>query len=443
MVQVPLVHPAHAVPAPRGVRRAAPMDLRTRVLGNGLTVASVRLPGFRTAAIGAFVRVGSRDEPAPLNGISHFLEHMAFKGTETRDARRISLEIERVGASMNAYTAKDHTAYHAVLLAEHMPVALDVIADVIRRSTFPADEIERERQVILQELGDAADDPESIAQDEFDLRAFPKQAFGRPILGSPRFVKRVTRDDFLGYLGAHYTAANMVVAAAGDVDHERFADAVAARFGDMPAGTPVTREAAHYVGGYRHVDDDYEQTSIALGWPVPARTDPSYPVYELLGELLGGGMSSPLFQSVREQRGLAYQIDAWTEGHDDCGTLQVTAGVAPRNLRVFFDVVCDELAALTRRIAPEDLERTHNQQATHLARSLERPMELAESVARDLLVHGRVLSPDERIATTIAIGEDALIAAAKDLLSRTPTLVLVGRAGRGDHHEAVRRRLGG
>ncbi|MEI7443524.1 MAG: pitrilysin family protein [Burkholderiales bacterium] len=431
-----------AQPRPGAAPGTAPMDLRTRVLPNGLTIASVRLPGFRTASVGAFVRVGSRDEPAHLNGISHFLEHMAFKGTETRDARRISLEIERVGASMNAYTAKDHTAYHATLLAEHMPVALDVLADVIRRSTFPAEEIERERGVILQELGDAADDPESIAQDEFDLKAWPRQAFGRPILGTARFVKRVTRDDFLGYLGAHYRASNMVVSAAGDVDHERFADAVERRFGDLPAGTPAEREAARYVGGYRHVDDDYEQTSIALGWPVPARTDPRYAVYELLGELLGGGMSSPLFQSVREQRGLAYQIDAWTEGHDDCGTLQVTAGVAPRNLRVFFDVVCDELVALTRSVAPEDLERTHNQQATHLARSLERPMELAETVARDLLVHGRVVSPDERIATTMAITADDLIAAARAMLAATPTLVLVGRAGRGDHHEAVRRRLG-
>jgi predicted Zn-dependent peptidase len=419
----------------------AAMDLRTRVLSNGLTVASVRLPGFRTAAVGAFIRVGSRDEPASLNGISHFLEHMAFKGTELRDARRISLEIERVGASMNAYTAKDHTAYHTVLLSEHMPVALDVLADVIRRSTFPPEEIERERQVILQELGDAADDPESIAQDEFDLKAFPKQAFGRPILGSPRFVRSVTRDDFRHYLDTHYAAGNMVIAGVGALDHEQFADQVERHFGDMPAGAAAPREAARYVGGYRHVDDDYEQTSIALGWPIPARTDPIYPTYELLGELLGGGMSSPLFQSVREQRGLAYQIDAWGEGHDDCGTLQVTAGVAPRNLRVFFDVVCTELTALTRRIAPEDLERTRNQQATQLARSLERPMELAETIARDLLVHGRVLSPDERIATTMGITDEALCAAASDLLSRTPTLVLVGRAGRGDHHEAIRRRL--
>ncbi len=417
------------------------MDLRTRVLPNGLTIASVRLPGFRTAAVGTFVKVGSRDEPAHLNGISHFLEHMAFKGTATRDARRISLEIERVGAMMNAYTAKDHTAFHTVLLAEHMPVALDVLADVVLRSTFPPDEIERERQVILQEIGEAKDDPESIAQDEFDLRAYPKQAFGRPILGNARFVKRVGRDDFRHYLGTHYFASNTVISAVGDIDHDRFADEVEKRFGEMPQGVRSQREAVRYVGGFRHVDDDYEQTSVALGWPAPARSDPSFPVYELLGELLGGGMSSPLFQAVRERHGLAYQIDAWTEGHEDCGLLQVTAGVAPRNLRLFFEVVCGEIRELTHRITPEDLERTRNQQATHLARSLERPMDLAETVARDLLVHGRVLSPLERIATTMAIGETELRQAARDLLSQPPTLVLVGRAGRGDHHSTVRRSL--
>jgi predicted Zn-dependent peptidase len=417
------------------------MDLRTRVLPNGLTIASVRLPGFRTAAVGTFVRVGSRDESAELNGISHFLEHMAFKGTATRDARRISLEIERVGAMMNAYTAKDHTAFHTVLLAEHMPVALDVLADVVLRSTFPPDEIERERQVILQEIGEAKDDPESIAQDEFDLRAYPNQAFGRPILGNARFVKRVGREDFRHYLGTHYFGSNTVVSAVGDIDHDRFADEVEQRFGDMPQGVRSQRETARYVGGFRHVDDDYEQTSVALGWPAPGRSDPAFPVYELLGELLGGGMSSPLFQAVRERHGLAYQIDAWTEGHDDCGLLQVTAGVAPRNLRLFFDVVCGEIRELTHRITAEDLERTRNQQATHLARSLERPMELAETVARDLLVHGRVLSPIERIATTMSIGESELRQAARDLLSQPPTLVLVGRAGRGDHHSAVRRSL--
>ena len=428
-------------PVPASTGATPSPDLRTVELPNGLTVASVRLNGFRTAAVGAFVRVGSRDESVSLNGISHFFEHMAFKGTSRRDARTLSLDIERVGASMNAYTAKDHTAYHAVLLPEHMPVALDVLADVIRGSTFPADEIERERQVILQEQGDSSDDPDSVSQDEFDLKAFPKQAFGRPILGTARFVRSVTREDFLDHMRAHYTADRIVVVGVGHIEHDVFAAQVTQHFGDMPRGTGLVRDPARYVGGFRHVEDDYEQTSVALGWPVPGRADPSWPVFELLGELLGGGMSSPLFQAVREERGLAYQVDAWTEGHEDCGLLQINAGVAPKNLRVFFDVVCDELLALTRRVKPEDLERTRNQQATALARSLERPMDLAESVARDLLLHGRVLTPDERIATTLAISAQDLSAAARTLLARSPTLVLVGRGGRGDHHAAVRRRL--
>ena len=418
------------------------LGLQTRVLANGLTVASVPLPGFRSVSVGAFIRVGARDEPEALNGLSHFLEHMAFKGTATRSARQISFEIERVGAVMNAYTAKDHTAYHATLLPEHLPVALDVLADVLLRSAFPPDEIERERQVILQEIGDAADDPESVAQDEFDLKAWPDQPLGRPILGGPRFVKRVVRDDFLNYLQTHYCAANLVLVAAGQVDPDRFADEVEKRFGALHRGHRADRVTARYVGGFRQVEDEFEQTSVALGWPIPGRTDPQYAVFELLGELLGGGMSSPLFQSVREQRGLAYQIDAWTEGHDDCGLLQITAGVAPRNLRVLLEVICDELQALTRSVSAEDLERTRNQQLTHLARSLERPMDLAEGVARDLLLHGRVITPAERMAVTRSIHAEVLQQAAARLIAQPPTLVLVGRAGRGDPYQKLRNRLG-
>jgi predicted Zn-dependent peptidase len=417
------------------------MDLSTHTLPNGLTVASVRLPGFRTAAIAAFVRAGSRNEPARLNGLAHFLEHMAFKGTSSRDARAIAIAIERVGAQMNAYTAKDHTAYHTVLLSEHTDVALEVLADVLRRSTFPPDEIERERGVILQELADAADDPEGVAQDEFDLRAFPRQAFGRPILGSPRAVRAVSRDDCIAYQQTHYTGCNMVVVGVGGIEHSPFLDQVARHFGDLPRGAPVPSDPVRYVGGYRHVDDDYEQTSIALGWPIPARADPNYPVFEMLGDLLGGGMSSPLFQSVREQRGLAYAVDAYAEGHEDCGTLLVTAGVAPRNLRLFFDVACEQIAALTDRIEPDDLERARNQYRTHLARRLERPLALAESIARDLFLHGRVVPIDEILYRSQQIDDAALRAAATEMLRAKPTLVLVGRAGRGDHHEAVRRRL--
>ncbi len=416
----------------------APLDFQSTTLPNGMRVASARLPGFRTAAIGAYIGVGSRDETAALNGLSHFFEHMAFKGTERRDARAISMAIEHVGGTINAYTAKDHTAYQTVLLAEYADTALDVLADVLARSVFPPEEIERERQVILQELGDAADDPDSVAQDAFDLLAYPKQALGRPILGSTRFVKRVSRDDFVAHQQRHCTAANMVVVGVGGLEHAAFVDLAARHFGDFPAGERTVRAPARYVGGFRHRDDDFEQTSVVLGWPVPARTDPRFPVYELLGELLGGGMSSPLFQSVREQRGLAYQIDAWTEGLDDSGILQVSAGVSPRNLRALLQVVCDELASATRVIADDDVERSRNQQATQLARSLERPATLAEWLARDLLMHDRIVPPHERLDDTLRIDAQALQSAAADMLQQPPTLALVGRVGRGDHYAAVR-----
>jgi predicted Zn-dependent peptidase len=418
-------------------------DLRNTTLPNGLRVATAAMPGFRTVALGAWLRVGSRDEPAALNGLSHFYEHMAFKGTAQRDARAITLEIERLGGSINAYTAKDHTACEALMLSPHADTALAVMADVLGRSVFPPDEIERERQVILQELGDAADDPESVAQDAFDALAFPRQALGRPILGRPRNVRRIARDDLLAHQARHCTGAGMVITAAGGVDHDAFVERVAHHFGGLPAGQPLARDRARWGGGYRHLDDDTEQTSVVLGWPVPGRDDPAHAIHELLAELLGGGMSSPLFQSVREQRGLAYQIDAWTDTLDDAGVLQVTAGVSPRNLGELLQVVLDTLVEAAARLDADDVERSRNQQAMRLARSLERPASFAEWLGRDLLAHGRVVPPSERLAQLQAIDEAALRRALAGMLESRPTLALAGRLGRVDPDAMLRVALGG
>jgi predicted Zn-dependent peptidase len=417
-------------------------DIRTTTLPNGLRVATATMPGFRTVAIGAWLRVGSRDEPAALNGLSHFYEHMAFKGTAQRDARAITLEIERLGGSINAYTAKDHTACEALMLSAHADTALAVMADVLGRSVFPPEEIERERQVILQELGDAADDPESVAQDSFDAVAFPRQALGRPILGRPRNIRRIGRDDLLAHQARHCTGAGMILTAAGGVDHDTFVAQVARYFGALPAGERLAREPARWGGGYRHLDDDTEQTSVVLGWPVPGRDDPAHAVYELLAELLGGGMSSPLFQSVREQRGLAYQIDAWTDPLDDAGVLQVTAGVSPRKLGELLQVTLDTIGEACARLDADDLERSRNQQAMRLARSLERPASLAEWLGRDLLAHGRVVPPSERLDQLQAIDEAGLRQALAQMLERPPTLALAGRLGRADPEALLRSALG-
>jgi predicted Zn-dependent peptidase len=417
------------------------MDLQTQRLSNGVTVASVSLPGFRSAAIGAFVRVGSRYEPARLNGLSHFLEHMAFKGTATRTAWQLALAVERVGASMNAYTAKDHTAYHTVLLSEHMPLTLDILADVLIRPSLPQNEIDLERRVILQEQSEAADDPDALAHDALDQKAFPKQGLGQPILGTPRLVRSITREDFLDYLQRHYCGCNLIVTGVGAIDHTTFATEVARHFDALPLGTPESAAPARYQGGFRHIDAAYEQTVVSLAWPIPGRLDPNYPAYELLGDLLGAGMSSPLFQAIRERRGLAYHIESWTESYQDCGLLHINAGLAPRHLRVFFDVLCDELLQLTHQIADEDLERTHHQFAMHWARTLERPLDLAEIVARDLMMAGVVTPPEHHLQRLQSIDTKTLQATLNTVLSYTPTLVQVGPAGRGDHYAHLRRRI--
>ena len=418
------------------------MDLQTRTLANGLTIASVRMPSFRTQAIAVFVRAGGRDEPARLTGLSHVLEHMAFKGTETRDAAALSMAIERAGASMNAYTTKNHTVFHVEALAEAEPVAIEALSDVVLRPSFPVDELERERRVIVQEIDEAADDPESLAQDAFDAVAFPKQPLGRPILGAPRQVRSVTRDDLVSYHDAHYTAPNLIIVGAGRLDHDRFAARVERHFGQLAAGRPTQREPARYVGGARHVDQDFDQSAVIIGWPVPGRTDPRFTTFELLTELLGGGASSPLFQSIRERHGLAYRVDAWLDSHDDGGTLQIAAGVSARSLNAFFDRTCEVLLAATEAIDPDDLERAHNQRAMLLAQREERPMELAEAIALDLMASGRIRTGEQRLADERAIGAETLMTALGELLAQPPSLALVGRGGRADLLAGLKRRLG-
>ena len=430
-------HPPSALPPATDV-----LDLQIRTLPNGLTIASVRMPAFRTQAMTVFVRAGGRDEPSRLTGLSHVLEHMAFKGTATRDAASLSMAIERAGASMNAYTTKDHTVFHVEALAEAEPVAIAALADVVLRPSFPADELERERQVIIQEIDEATDDPESLAQDAIDALAWPRQALGRPILGAPRQVRAVRREDLIAYHDTHYCGANLIVVGAGQLDHARFAERIEQHFGDLAPGIRTVRDAARYGGGSRHIDQDFDQTAVIVGWPTPPRGDPAFVACELLAELLGGGASSPLFQQIRERHGLAYRVDAWLDGHDDGGMLQIAAGVSSRNLIAFFDRVGEVLQAVAAGIDPDDLERTHNQRAMYLAQRQERPLDLAEAVALDLMTGGRVRSPDERQASERAIGADVLTAAMRHLLSRPPSLALVGRAGRGKLLARLGARLG-
>lgn len=415
------------------------VDVAHGRLANGLAYASVRLPGFRTACIGAYVRVGSRYEPPALAGVSHFFEHMAFKGTDRRDAYRIAVDAERAGAYMNAFTAKDHTGYYLHLPGEQGETAVELIADVLRHSVFPPEELERERHVVLQEMMEAEDDAEGIAQDEMDQAAFPRHSLGQPILGKKSVIRTIRRRDFMSYLRRHYSAPNIALVGAGSVDHAAFRRYADKYFGDLPPATVNRTEHATYRGGYRHRALDFGQTWLALGWPTLGRGAAHYPLYELLAELLGGGTASPLFQSLRERNGLAYAVSATIEGFEECGILQITAGVAPRNVSRALALVAEVLA---RPIDPDDFERARNQvRAHHLAR-LERPQSLAEAVGIALLTHGDVNALETRrlLLETVPLAEVESLR--RHLLAIPPALAIVGRAGRADHYERLCKRLG-
>jgi len=414
------------------------MNLKLETLANGLVFASAHLPGLRSAAIGVWLRVGARHEASEHAGLAHFMEHMAFKGTHRRDARQISFEAEHVGATMNAWTARDHTAYYVSLLGDQAPMAIDLLADVVRESTFPSDEIEREREVILQEIAESADDPQELAQHGFDQIAFPDQSLGRPILGDAGSIRLIDRACFKRWSDAHHVGRNLIVVGAGAVNHDEFRQQIATHFNDLPAGGLIARpQAACYVGGYRHHRGSFAQTTLALGWPIPGREDPRHLVFELLADLLGGGMSSPLFQSIRERHGLAYTVDAWVDIQDDCGVFQVSAAMAPRNLGAVLDLACAEVCRLAQSIDPRDVERVRNQHRAALWMSLERPLGMAESIARELLTRGAVPSVEEQIARVEAIGIDEFQRAAQDLLQTAPSLCVVGKAGREKPYERV------
>ncbi|HTZ37421.1 MAG TPA: pitrilysin family protein, partial [Stellaceae bacterium] len=268
------------------------MKIGQATLANGLRIVTDRVDTVETVSLGLWVDVGTRHEPAAVNGVAHFLEHMAFKGTERRSALAIAEEIEAVGGHLNAYTSRESTAYYAKVLKEDVGLALDILADILQHSTFEPDELERERTVILQEIGQAHDTPDDIVFDHFQERAYPGQAMGRPVLGAPEIIRGLSRDAVVGYLKAHYGAARMVLSAAGNLEHDAIVALADKLLGDMPAERAVSTEPARYVGGEHRQGRDLEQLHLVLGFPGVTLDDPDYYAAAVLSTAFGGGMSS-------------------------------------------------------------------------------------------------------------------------------------------------------
>jgi predicted Zn-dependent peptidase len=413
------------------------------VLSNGLRIVTDRIETVATVSLGLWIDVGTRHEPAKINGVAHFLEHMAFKGTKRRSALAIAEEIEAVGGHLNAYTSRESTAYYAKVLKEDIGLALDILADILQHSTFEPDELERERTVILQEIGQANDTPDDIIFDYFQECAFPDQAMGRPVLGSPKIIKKLSRKSVVGYLKDHYGASRMVLSAAGNLDHDRFVALADKLLGDMPADRAVTTEPARYVGGEHRQGRDLEQLHLVLGFPGLNLGDPDYYAASVLSTAFGGGMSSRLFQEVREKRGLVYAIYSFAHSYRDGGLFGVYAGTGEAEAAELLPVLCDEARKLDDGFAPPELARAKAQMKAGLLMSLESTSARCEQMAQHMLIHGTPFDPEDLIRRIDAVDDAAIGRVVALWRSASPTLVALGPVKRLEDFARLEARLNG
>jgi predicted Zn-dependent peptidase len=404
--------------------------IRVTRLPSGLTVVTERMDRVETVSLGAYVASGTRHELAEENGASHFLEHMAFKGTERRTAAMIAEEIEAVGGHINAYTAREQTAFYVKLLKEDTALGADIIGDILCHSAFEPNEFERERGVILQEIGQANDTPDDIIFDHFQETAFPGQPMGRPVLGTEPRIKDMQREVLMRYMRHHYTSANTVVAGAGNLEHDRFLDLVAQHFADLPSEPPPAATPGRYNGGEFREERDLDQVHIVLGFPSVGYADPDYYAAMLLSTVLGGGMSSRLFQEIREKRGLVYSIYSFSAPYLDGGLFGIYAGTGETEAAELMPVALDELAKIQEHVKPAELARARAQVKAGLLMSLESTGSRCEQLARQMQVFGRVIPTAETVAKIEAVTEADVQRAAARIFRARPTLAAMGPAGR-------------
>ncbi len=387
------------------------------------------MDAVETVSVGVFVDAGTRNEPVEINGVAHLLEHMAFKGTRRRSALDIVAEIEDVGGHLNAYTSREHTAYYAKVLKEHAPLAIDILADILQNSVFDPAELTRERSVVLQEIGQAHDTPDDLVFDNFQATAFPDQPLGRPVLGDAERVRTITRDAIVGYMNDAYGAESMVLAAAGMIEHEHLVALARALFRDLPDRKPLSNETANYGGG-AHLDDrGLEQVHLTIGFPGVGLHDEDLYAASVLSVLFGGGMSSRLFQEIREQRGLVYSIHSYCAHYSDCGLFGIYAGTGEQEVAELMPVLSGEIRRLAGSLEEGEVRRARNQLKAATLMSLESTTARAEQLGEQLLVYGRPIPVDEIVRRIETVDVEAVRRATKRIFAGTPTLAAIGPLG--------------
>lgn len=408
------------------------MTVDVTKLSSGLTVITDDMSHLETAALGVWTGVGGRDEKPNEHGISHLLEHMAFKGTTTRSSREIAEEIEAVGGDLNAATGVETTAYYARVMKADVPLALDVLSDILSNPIFDAKELECEKGVIEQEIGAAQDTPDDVVFEQLNELCYPDQPIGRSLLGTPETLERFNSDMLHGYLKTHYRGPDMVVAAAGAIEHGMVVAEVERRFAGLDAASPPEPAAAAFGhGGSRVVHRDLEQAHLTLAMEGVPQTDGSLFSLQVFTSVLGGGMSSRLFQEVREKRGLCYSIYTFHAPYADTGLFGLYTGTDPSDAPEMMEVVVDVISEAVETLTEAEIARAKAQMKAGLLMALESCSARAEQLARHMLVYGRPQSVGELMARIDAVSVESTRDAARGLLARSRPAVVALGSGRG------------
>ena len=379
------------------------MSAKVTQLANGLRVASDRMEGFRTAAIAVHVLVGGRHELASQNGTAHFLEHMAFKGTKRRSAIQISETIEHVGGYLNAATGKEATSYYVGGLGENAPLALDLLSDIILNSTMEPEDIELERGVILNEIGEYEDSPTDSLFEALQRTSYPDQPFGRPIIGTADLVSSIGRSDIREFVTEHYVPGRMILTAAGDVDHDQLVDMAAGLFDQSDPGSDFRPEQCRFSGGEHRESRDIEQAHFALAFEAPAVRDPQDAAARVFAVALGGGASSRLFVEARERRGLCYSISAHAVPYSDTGTLTIHASTGRDEIKELANLCIDEIRKSPDVLTEDEITKARNQIRVAILTGNENPMHRSERMGALLSILGRLEDIDETMARYDAV----------------------------------------
>ncbi len=419
------------------------MTIELHTLSNGLRIVTEHMPGLHSASIGIWVQAGGRHERIEQNGIAHFLEHMAFKGTKSRSSLQIAEAIEDVGGYINAYTSREATAYYARVLENDVPLALNVLADILLNPVMSDADVEIERGVILQEIGMTLDTPDDIIFDWLQEVAYPDQALGRSILGPQERVQAFRGDDLRGFMGEHYGPGQMILAAAGGIDHDTIVAQAEALFGHLPALTRPANllQPAAFAGGEIRRNKDLEQVHFALALEGPNYRDPAIYTAQIYASVMGGGVSSRLFQEIREKRGLCYTVFAQAGAYEDTGLATIYAGTSAEQINELAEVTVDEMKRAADDMTAAEVARARAQMKAGLLMGLESPSNRAERLARLLSIWDRIPSIAETVEHVDAVTTGDVRAFAGQMAETGAAMALYGPADGAPTLDSLRGRL--